>query len=105
MQKHVGSLCSQNRRILKARARSRSATFFVNSLRMRPDRIIIGEVRSDEMLDMIESISSGHSGSLAIIHSESPEDLRQPHGHDDVDDRDTVEHRCYHAAGHPRESI
>jgi len=47
---------------------------FVNSLRMRPDRIIIGEVRSDEMLDMIESIASGHSGSLAIVHAESPED-------------------------------
>lgn len=47
---------------------------FVNSLRMRPDRIIIGEVRSDEMLDLIESIASGHSGSLAIIHAESPQD-------------------------------
>jgi len=47
---------------------------FVNALRMRPDRIIIGEVRSHEMLDLIESISSGHSGSLAIVHAESPED-------------------------------
>ena len=47
---------------------------FVNSLRMRPDRLIIGEVRSDEMMDMIESIASGHSGSLAIVHAESPED-------------------------------
>ncbi|MCK5580524.1 MAG: CpaF family protein [Candidatus Omnitrophica bacterium] len=47
---------------------------FVNSLRMRPDRIIVGEVRSEEMLDLIESISSGHSGSLAIVHAESPED-------------------------------
>jgi pilus assembly protein CpaF len=47
---------------------------FVNSLRMRPDRIIIGEVRSHEMLDLIQSISSGHSGSLAIVHSDSPED-------------------------------
>ncbi|HPN55408.1 MAG TPA: ATPase, T2SS/T4P/T4SS family [Candidatus Omnitrophota bacterium] len=47
---------------------------FVNSLRMRPDRLIIGEVRSDEMLDLIESIASGHSGSLAIVHAESPED-------------------------------
>ena len=41
---------------------------------MRPDRIIIGEVRSDEVLDMIQSISSGHSGSLAIIHADSPDD-------------------------------
>lgn len=47
---------------------------FVNSLRMRPDRIIIGEVRGEEMLDLIQSISSGHSGSLAIVHAESPQD-------------------------------
>jgi len=47
---------------------------FVNSLRMRPDRIIIGEVRGSEALDLIQSISSGHSGSLAIIHGDSPTD-------------------------------
>lgn len=47
---------------------------FVNSLRMRPDRIIIGEIRSAEMLDLIQSIASGHSGSLAVVHSDSPED-------------------------------
>ncbi|MDD3375502.1 MAG: CpaF family protein [Candidatus Omnitrophica bacterium] len=47
---------------------------FVNSLRMRPDRIIIGEVRGSEALDLIQSISSGHSGSLAIVHGDSPRD-------------------------------
>ncbi len=47
---------------------------FINSLRMRPDRIIIGEVRGSEALDLIQSISSGHSGSLAIIHGDSPMD-------------------------------
>ena len=47
---------------------------FINSLRMRPDRVIVGEVRRAEMFDMIEAITSGHSGSLAIIHAESPED-------------------------------
>lgn len=47
---------------------------FVNSLRMRPDRIIIGEIRSVEMLDLIQSIASGHSGSLAVVHADSPED-------------------------------
>ncbi len=47
---------------------------FVNSLRMRPDRIIIGEVRGEEILDLIQSISSGHTGSLAIVHADSPED-------------------------------
>ena len=48
---------------------------FKNSLRMRPDRIIIGEIRSAEVLDLIQSISSGHTGSLAIIHANSPQDV------------------------------
>ncbi len=47
---------------------------FKNSLRMRPDRIIIGEVRGSEALDMIQAITSGHTGSLAIVHANSPED-------------------------------
>ena len=47
---------------------------FVNSLRMRPDRIIIGEVRGSEALEMIQAISSGHTGSLAIVHADSPVD-------------------------------
>ncbi len=47
---------------------------FVNSLRMRPDRIIIGEVRGVEALDMVQAISSGHTGSLAIVHADSPKD-------------------------------
>jgi len=47
---------------------------FVNSLRMRPDRIIIGEVRGEEALDMIQAIASGHTGSLAIVHADSPKD-------------------------------
>jgi pilus assembly protein CpaF len=47
---------------------------FRNSLRMRPDRIIVGEVRSGEALDMIQSMLSGHSGSLTTIHADSPRD-------------------------------
>lgn len=47
---------------------------FINSLRMRPDRIIIGEVRGHEILDLIQSISSGHSGALAIVHADSPQE-------------------------------
>lgn len=48
---------------------------FRNSLRMRPDRIIIGEIRGVEALDMIQAICSGHRGSLAIIHANSPQDV------------------------------
>jgi pilus assembly protein CpaF len=44
---------------------------FVNSLRMRPDRIIVGEVRGGEALDMIQSMISGHSGALSTVHANS----------------------------------
>lgn len=47
---------------------------FVNSLRMRPDRIIVGEVRGGEALDLIQSMISGHSGSLSTIHANSARD-------------------------------
>ncbi|WP_028784985.1 CpaF family protein [Thalassobacillus devorans] len=46
-----------------------------NSLRMRPDRIIIGEVRSAEALDMLQAMNTGHEGSLGTGHANSPRDL------------------------------
>ncbi|MFC3418965.1 CpaF family protein [Salinicoccus hispanicus] len=46
-----------------------------NSLRMRPDRIVIGEVRSGEALDMLQAMNTGHDGSLATGHSNSPRDM------------------------------
>jgi len=48
---------------------------FKNSLRMRPDRIILGEIRGAEVLEMIQAICSGHGGALSVIHSNSPEDV------------------------------
>ncbi len=45
-----------------------------NSLRMRPDRIIIGEVRGGEALDMLQAMNTGHDGSLATIHANTPRD-------------------------------
>jgi len=45
-----------------------------NSLRMRPDRIIVGEVRSAEVLDMLQAMNTGHDGSLTTIHANSPRD-------------------------------
>ena len=45
-----------------------------NSLRMRPDRIVIGEVRSDEAFDMLQAMNTGHEGSLATIHANTPRD-------------------------------
>jgi len=45
-----------------------------NSLRMRPDRIIIGEVRGDETLDMLQAMNTGHEGSMTTIHANGPRD-------------------------------
>jgi pilus assembly protein CpaF len=45
-----------------------------NALRMRPDRIILGEVRGAEALDMLQAMNTGHEGSLATIHSNTPRD-------------------------------
>jgi pilus assembly protein CpaF len=45
-----------------------------NSLRMRPDRIIVGEVRGAEVLDMLQAMNTGHDGSLTTIHANSPRD-------------------------------
>ncbi|MBX7467307.1 MULTISPECIES: CpaF family protein [unclassified Streptomyces] len=45
-----------------------------NSLRMRPDRIVVGEVRGGEALDMLQAMSTGHDGSLATVHANSAED-------------------------------
>ena len=46
----------------------------VNALRMRPDRIVIGECRSGEALDMLQAMNTGHDGSLTTIHANSPRD-------------------------------
>src|SRR5205823_14746299 len=45
-----------------------------NALRMRPDRIIVGEVRGDEVLDMLQAMNTGHDGSITTIHSNGPRD-------------------------------
>src|SRR4051812_29610935 len=45
-----------------------------NSLRMRPDRIIVGEVRGPEALDMLQAMNTGHDGSLSTVHANSPRD-------------------------------
>jgi pilus assembly protein CpaF len=45
-----------------------------NALRMRPDRIIVGEVRGGEALDMLQAMNTGHEGSLSTVHANSPRD-------------------------------
>ncbi len=46
----------------------------VNALRMRPDRIVVGEVRGEEALDMLQAMNTGHDGSLTTVHANSPRD-------------------------------
>src|SRR5438034_6958687 len=46
----------------------------INSLRMRPDRIIVGEVRAEEAIDMLQAMNTGHEGSLTTIHANTPRD-------------------------------
>ncbi len=48
---------------------------FINCLRMRPDRIIIGECRGPEVLDMLQAMNTGHDGSLTTLHANSPRDV------------------------------
>jgi pilus assembly protein CpaF len=52
----------------------RQRQLVVNSLRMRPDRIIIGEVRGEEAVDMLQAMNTGHDGSLTTIHANTPRD-------------------------------
>ena len=46
----------------------------INSLRMRPDRIVVGEVRGEEALDMLQAMNTGHDGSLTTVHANNPRD-------------------------------
>ncbi len=52
----------------------RQRELVINSLRMRPDRIVIGEVRGGEALDMLQAMNTGHDGSLTTIHANNPRD-------------------------------
>jgi pilus assembly protein CpaF len=52
----------------------RQRQLVVNALRMRPDRIVIGEVRSEEALDMLQAMNTGHDGSLTTVHANTPRD-------------------------------
>jgi pilus assembly protein CpaF len=52
----------------------RQRELVINALRMRPDRIVLGEVRGEETLDMLQAMNTGHDGSITTIHSNTPRD-------------------------------
>jgi pilus assembly protein CpaF len=72
-QEHVASLESRPPNI-EGRGEVTIRDLMRNSLRMRPDRIIVGECRGGEALDMLQAMNTGHDGSLTTVHSNSPRD-------------------------------
>jgi pilus assembly protein CpaF len=73
-QKHVVPLEARQSNV-EGKGEVQIRDLFKNSLRMRPDRIILGEIRGAEALDMLQAISSGHDGALAVLHASSPRDV------------------------------
>jgi pilus assembly protein CpaF len=72
-QRHVVRLETRPANI-EGKGAVRQRDLVVNALRMRPDRIVVGEVRSEEALDMLQAMNTGHDGSLTTIHANSPRD-------------------------------
>ncbi len=72
-QEHVARMESRPSN-LEGEGAIKERQLLINSLRMRPDRILIGEVRGDEALDMLQAMNTGHDGSLATIHANSCRD-------------------------------
>jgi pilus assembly protein CpaF len=72
-QEHVVTLESRPPNI-EGRGEVTIKDLVVNSLRMRPDRIIVGEIRAEEALDMLQAMNTGHEGSMTTAHSNSPRD-------------------------------
>jgi pilus assembly protein CpaF len=59
---------------IEGKGRVTQRELVINSLRMRPDRIVVGEVRGAEALDMLQAMNTGHDGSLTTVHANSPRD-------------------------------
>jgi pilus assembly protein CpaF len=72
-QRHVVRLETRPPNI-EGKGQVRARDLVINALRMRPDRIIVGEVRGPEALDMLQAMNTGHDGSLTTVHANSPRD-------------------------------
>ena len=73
-QKHVARLLTRNPNI-EGKGEITIRDLFINTLRMRPDRIILGEIRGGECIDYLQALNSGHDGAMAVIHASTPEDV------------------------------
>jgi pilus assembly protein CpaF len=72
-QEHVARLETRPANV-EGKGSVRQRQLVVNALRMRPDRIVIGEVRGEEALDMLQAMNTGHDGSLTTVHANTPRD-------------------------------
>jgi pilus assembly protein CpaF len=72
-QPHVGRLETRPPNI-EGKGEVRQRELLKNALRMRPDRIIVGEVRGEEAFDMLQAMNTGHEGSMTTIHANTPRD-------------------------------
>src|SRR5207245_11081265 len=72
-QEHVARLETRPPNV-EGKGAVRQRQLLVNALRMRPDRIVVGEVRGDEVLDMLQAMNTGHDGSLTTLHANGPRD-------------------------------
>jgi pilus assembly protein CpaF len=72
-QEHVARLETRPPNV-EGKGAVRQRQLVVNALRMRPDRIVVGEVRGEESLDMLQAMNTGHDGSLTTVHANTPRD-------------------------------
>jgi pilus assembly protein CpaF len=72
-QEHVARLETRPPNV-EGKGAVRQRQLVINSLRMRPDRIVVGEVRGEEALDMLQAMNTGHDGSLTTVHANTPRD-------------------------------
>ena len=72
-QEHVARLETRPPNV-EGKGAIRQRQLVINALRMRPDRIVVGEVRSEEALDMLQAMNTGHDGSLTTVHANTPRD-------------------------------
>src|SRR5262245_43624399 len=72
-QEHVARLETRPPNV-EGKGAIRQRQLMINALRMRPDRIVVGEVRGEEALDMLQAMNTGHDGSLTTVHANTPRD-------------------------------